>query len=88
MPTFFYFIFFKISRLSTRCFEQCLPKFFFHAMDFGSSEHSEEKYMKYTFCLGLVGARYPSELELPVNKQLVQVSLILSTFSESFLELL
>ena len=40
---------------------------YFHAMDFGSSEHSEEKiYMKCAFCLGLVGVRYPLELELPV----------------------
>ena len=38
----------------------------FHATDFGGSEHSEEKvYEVYTFCLSLVGALYPSELELP-----------------------
>ena len=39
---------------------------FFHATDFGGSEHSEKKrYMKCTFCLSLVGVLYPSELELP-----------------------
>ena len=38
---------------------------FFHAADFGGSEHSEKRYMKCTFCLSLVGLLHQSELELP-----------------------
>ena len=41
---------------------------------------TKKRYMKCTFCLGLVGALYPSELELPVVSALVQVSPIFSAF--------
>ena len=53
----------------------------------GAQNIAKKRYMKCTFCLGLVGVLYPSELELPV-KRLVQVSPIFSTFSVSLLELL
>ena len=35
----------------------------------GAQNIAKKRYMKCRFCLGLVGALYPSELELPVNKQ-------------------
>ena len=35
---------------------------------------AKKTHVKFTFCLGLVGALYPSELELPVIRGLVQVS--------------
>ena len=53
----------------------------------GAQNIAKKRYMKCTFCLGLVGVLYPSELELPV-KRLVQVSPIFSAFSVSLLELL
>ena len=70
------FFFFKISCSSDRC----LGLDFFHAMDFGGSKHSVEKVYEVYICLSLVGALYPSELELPVISGLVQVSPIFSTF--------
>ena len=54
----------------------------------GAQNIAKKRYMKCTFCLGLVGALYPSKLELPVISWLVQVSPIFSAFTESFLELL
>ena len=61
---------------------------FFHAMDFGGSDHSEEKvYEVYILFELVVGALYPSELELPAIS-VGQVSPIFSDFTERFLELL
>ena len=68
-PLFFFLIFFKICRLSM--FWAMFRLDIFHAMDFGSSEHSEEKAYEIYTLLGLVGARYPSELELPVISEAV-----------------
>ena len=61
---------------------------FFRAMDFGGSDHSEEKvYEVYILFELVVGALYPSELELPAIS-VGQVSPIFSDFTESFRKLL
>ena len=46
----------------------------------GAKNIAKKRYMKCTFCLGLVGALYPSELELPVISGLVQVSPMFRAF--------
>ena len=46
----------------------------------GAQNIAQKSYMKCTFCLSLVGALYPSELELPVISGLVQVSRFLALF--------
>ena len=46
----------------------------------GAQNIAKKRYMKCTFCLGLVGALYPSDMELPVVSGLVQVSSIFSAF--------
>ena len=51
-------------------------------MDLWGSERSVEKVYEYTFCLSLVEALYPSELELPVISGSVQLSSIFSAFLE------
>ena len=63
---FFIFLklFFKISRSSTLCSGRCPPRFYFMLWTLGDQNIAKIRYMKCTFCLGLVGARYPSELEL------------------------
>ena len=75
-PIFFFliFTFFLIGSSSARCLGWCPPRFFCYATDFGGSEHSKEKYIKCTSCLGLVRALYPLELELPVISGLVLMS--------------
>ena len=77
---FFIFIFFLIDRSSARCLGWCPPSCFFYATDFGGSEHSKEKYIKCTSCLGLVRVLYPLELELLVISGLVLTSPIFSAF--------
>ena len=46
----------------------------------GAQNIAKKRYMKCTFCLGLVGTLYPSELELPVINGLIQVSPFLALF--------
>ena len=57
---------------------------YFHATDFGGSEHSEEKvyevYILFQLCLSAVSIGF----EAASYKQLVQVSLIFSTFLKAF----
>ena len=40
-------------------------KIFFMLRTLGAQNIAKKRYMKCTFCLNLVGALYPSELELP-----------------------
>ena len=53
----------------------------------GAQNIVKKKYMKCTFCLSLVGALYPSELELPAISSW-SGKFDFSTFTESFPELL
>ena len=55
---------------------------FFHAMDFGSSEHTEEKIHKVYILSGLSWSAVSLGTGATSYKQLVQVSLIFSAFSE------
>ena len=55
---------------------------FFTVWISGAQNIAKKRYMKCTFCLGLVGVWYPLEPELTIYKRLVQVSLIFITFSE------
>ena len=57
-------------------------------MEFRGSKHSDEKVYEVYILLNLVGALYPSELELPAISGWSKVSPIFSNFTESFLELL
>ena len=61
---------------------------FFHAMDFGGSEHSEEKVYEMYILLGLSWNAVSIGTGAASYKRLVHVSPIFSAFTESFLELL
>ena len=61
---------------------------FFHAMDFGGSEHSEEKVFEVYILSGLSWIAVSIGTGGASYKRLVQVSLIFSAFTVSFLELL
>ena len=58
---------FKLAARVLDVFGQCLPRYCFMLRTLGAHIIAKKKrYMKCTLCLGLVGTRYPSELELPV----------------------
>ena len=65
-------------------FYQCLPR----TMDFGCSEHSEEKEYEIYTLSGLSWSAVTLGTGAASYKHLVQVSQIFSTFSVSFLELI
>ena len=60
---------------------------FFHAMDFGDSEHSEEKVYEVYILFELSWSAVSIGTGAASYRQLVQVSLNFSAFTESFLEL-
>ena len=61
---------------------------FFHATDFGGSEHSEEKVYEVYILFELSWSAVSIGTGAASYKRLVQVSPIFSAFTESFLELL
>ena len=60
----------------------------FHAMDFGGSEHSEEKVYEVYVLFGPSWSAVSIRTGAASYKRLVQVSPIFCDFTESFLELL
>ena len=80
MPDFFFFFFFfKISRSSNRCLGGVRLDFF-HAMDFGGSEHSVEKVYEVYILFELSWSAVSIGTGEPVVSSLVQVSPIFSAF--------
>ena len=61
---------------------------FFHATDFGGSEHSKEKVYEVYILFELSWSAVPIEIGAASYKRLVQVSPIFSDITESSLELL
>ena len=61
---------------------------FFHAMDFGGSEHSEEKVYEVYILFEISWSAVSIGTGAASYKRLIQVSPIFSDFTESFLELL
>ena len=57
---------------------------FFMLQTSGAQNIAEKRYMKCTFCLGLVGVLYPLELELPaISGWSKNISPIFSDFTET-----